>query len=90
MLRISTNQFPEAKETTSAMRNEIQELRTNARIFQLSQCTACVVFGSYICDEEQYLSGDVGRFLPNLVNFSVFLFLVFYAVQLSDFGEVVI
>ncbi|RXH99110.1 hypothetical protein DVH24_011435 [Malus domestica] len=33
--------------------------------------------------EEQYLSGDVGMFLPNLVNFSVPLFLVFYSVQLS-------
>ncbi|KAM1010377.1 hypothetical protein FF1_045722 [Malus domestica] len=29
------------QETTSAMRNEIQDLRTNARIFQLSKCTAC-------------------------------------------------
>ncbi|CAB4274494.1 unnamed protein product [Prunus armeniaca] len=29
------------QETTSAMRKEIQDLRTNARIFQLSKCTAC-------------------------------------------------
>ena len=37
----------------------------------------------YSHSEEQYLSGDVGRILPNLVNFSVSLFLVFYSVQLS-------
>ncbi|KAM7503746.1 hypothetical protein LguiB_002650 [Lonicera macranthoides] len=29
------------QEETSAMRKEIQDLRTNARIFQLSKCTAC-------------------------------------------------
>lgn len=29
------------QEETSAMRREIQDLRTNARIFQLSKCTAC-------------------------------------------------
>ncbi|KAJ0054325.1 hypothetical protein Pint_01859 [Pistacia integerrima] len=29
------------QEDTSAMRKEIQDLRTNARIFQLSKCTAC-------------------------------------------------
>ncbi|KAL3525158.1 hypothetical protein ACH5RR_013530 [Cinchona calisaya] len=29
------------QEETSAMRTEIQDLRTNARIFQLSKCTAC-------------------------------------------------
>uniref|UniRef100_A0A2P2J857 Vacuolar protein sorting-associated protein 11 homolog n=1 Tax=Rhizophora mucronata TaxID=61149 RepID=A0A2P2J857_RHIMU len=29
------------QENTSAMRKEIQDLRTNARIFQLSKCTAC-------------------------------------------------
>ncbi|ERN12390.1 vacuolar protein-sorting-associated protein 11 homolog isoform X1 [Amborella trichopoda] len=29
------------QEETSAMRKEINELRTNARIFQLSKCTAC-------------------------------------------------
>lgn len=29
------------QENTTAMRNEIQDLRTNARIFQLSKCTAC-------------------------------------------------
>ncbi|RXH83756.1 hypothetical protein DVH24_006009 [Malus domestica] len=33
--------------------------------------------------EEEYLSGNVGMCLPNLVNFSVSLFLVFYSVQLS-------
>ncbi|XP_077221969.1 vacuolar protein sorting 11 [Tasmannia lanceolata] len=29
------------QEDTSAMRKEVQDLRTNARIFQLSKCTAC-------------------------------------------------
>jgi len=29
------------QEETAAMRREVQELRTNARIFQLSKCTAC-------------------------------------------------
>lgn len=29
------------QEETSAMKKEIQDLRTNARIFQLSKCTAC-------------------------------------------------
>lgn len=29
------------QEDTLAMRKEIQDLRTNARIFQLSKCTAC-------------------------------------------------
>lgn len=29
------------QDETSAMRREIQDLRTNARIFQLSKCTAC-------------------------------------------------
>ncbi|XP_011100628.1 vacuolar protein-sorting-associated protein 11 homolog [Sesamum indicum] len=29
------------QEETAAMRKEIQDLRTNARIFQLSKCTAC-------------------------------------------------
>ncbi|GAB2233744.1 hypothetical protein Droror1_Dr00002973 [Drosera rotundifolia] len=29
------------QEDTSAMRKEIEDLRTNARIFQLSKCTAC-------------------------------------------------
>ncbi|GAB4859345.1 Vacuolar protein sorting-associated protein 11 [Ancistrocladus abbreviatus] len=29
------------QEETSAMRKEIEDLRTNARIFQLSKCTAC-------------------------------------------------
>lgn len=29
------------QEETSSMRKEIQELRTNAKIFQLSKCTAC-------------------------------------------------
>lgn len=29
------------QEETLAMRKEIQDLRTNARIFQLSKCTAC-------------------------------------------------
>ncbi|KAM7270961.1 hypothetical protein ACFE04_030175 [Oxalis oulophora] len=29
------------QEDTSSMRKEIQDLRTNARIFQLSKCTAC-------------------------------------------------
>ncbi|KNA02831.1 hypothetical protein SOVF_214940, partial [Spinacia oleracea] len=28
-------------EDTTAMRKEIEDLRTNARIFQLSKCTAC-------------------------------------------------
>ena len=36
----------------------------------------------YSHSEEQYLSEDVGMFLPNLVNFSVSLFFVFYFVQL--------
>ena len=44
----------------------------------------------YSHSEEQYLSGDVGRFLPNLVNFSVSLFLVFYSVQLSVILGVVV
>lgn len=30
-----------AQENTLTMRKEIQDLRTNARIFQLSKCTAC-------------------------------------------------
>lgn len=29
------------QDETSAMRREIQDLKTNARIFQLSKCTAC-------------------------------------------------
>lgn len=29
------------QETTKSMRKEIEDLRTNARIFQLSKCTAC-------------------------------------------------
>lgn len=29
------------QETTKNMRKEIEDLRTNARIFQLSKCTAC-------------------------------------------------
>lgn len=33
--------FVYLQEETSAMRKEIQDLRTNARIFQLSKCTAC-------------------------------------------------
>lgn len=30
------------QEDTSAMRKEIEDLRTNARIFQLSKCTGCI------------------------------------------------
>ncbi|KAG8387206.1 hypothetical protein BUALT_Bualt03G0229100 [Buddleja alternifolia] len=38
--RIAIDQYQQIGET-SAMRKEIQDLRTNARIFQLSKCTAC-------------------------------------------------
>lgn len=33
--------FMPLQEDTSAMRKEIEDLRTNARIFQLSKCTKC-------------------------------------------------
>ncbi|RXH92332.1 hypothetical protein DVH24_033228 [Malus domestica] len=41
-----------------------------------------LVLGIQPHSEEQYLSVNVGRILPNLVNFSMSLFLVFYYVQL--------
>jgi hypothetical protein len=33
--------FFSVQEDTQTMRKEVQDLRTNARIFQLSKCTAC-------------------------------------------------
>lgn len=35
------NRVSSLQEDTVAMRKEIEDLRTNARIFQLSKCTAC-------------------------------------------------
>lgn len=39
--KICAQSWLNLQEETSAMRNEVHDLRTNARIFQLSKCTAC-------------------------------------------------